>query len=157
MYLKKKIVTISFTLLAAMAAFAQTSAPATLKDNDNKTAIEVYNIMKEQGGGSIGKGKSGKGKSNADPSNAYPKVNISGYAVKVGPDVYGLPSVELSDTQGGKTRILCVLPFTDYLKLRHVSKGDKVIMNGEVRGYADEYDIVVVKQSKIVSVNGKEP
>ena len=157
MYLKKTITTISLTLLAAMAAFAQTSAPATLKDNDNKTAIEVYNIMKEQGGGSVGKGKSGKGKSNAATSNAYPKVNISGYAVKVGPDVYGLPSVELSDTKGGKTRILCVLPFTDYLKLRHVSKGDKVTMKGEVRGYADEYDFVLVKQSKIVSVNGKKP
>ena len=157
MYLKKTILTISFTLLAAMAAFAQTSAPATLKDNDNKTAIEVYNIMKGQGSGSVGKGKSGKGKSNATPSNAYPKVNISGYAVKVGPDVYGLPSVELSDTKGGKTRILCVLPFSDYLKLRHVSKGDKVTMKGEVRGYADEYDFVLVKQSKIVSVNGKKP
>ena len=157
MYLKKTITTISFTLLAAMAAFAQTSAPATLKDNDNKTAIEVYNIMKEQGGGSVGKGKSGKGKSNADPSNASPKVNISGYAVKVGPDVYGLPSVELSETKGGKVRALCVLPFTDYLKLRHVSKGDKVVMKGEVRGYMDEYDMVLVKQSKIVSVNGKKP
>ena len=153
MYLKKTITTISFTLLAAMAAFAQTSAPATLKDNDNKTAIEVYNIMKAQGGGSVGKGKSGKGKSN----NTAPKVSISGYAVKVGPDVYGLPSVELSDTKGGKTRILCVLPFTDYLKLRHVSKGDKVTIKGEVRGYADEYDFVLVKQSKIVSVNGKKP
>ena len=148
MHLKKTITTISFTLLAAMAAFAQTSAPATLKDNDNKTAVEVYNIMKEQGGGSIGKGKS---------NNAAPIVNISGYAVKVGPDVYGLPSVELSETKGGKTRTLCVLPFTDYLKLRHVSKGDKVIMKGEVRGYNEEYDIVVVKQSKIVSVNGKKP
>ena len=157
MYLKKTITTISFTLLVAMATFAQTSAPATLKDNDNKTAIEVYNIMKELCGGSVGKGKSGKGKSNAAPSNAYPKVNISGYAVKVGPDVYGLPSVELSDTKGGKTRILCVLPFTDYLKLRHVSKGDKVTLKGEVRGYADVYDFVLVKQSKIVSVNGKKP
>ena len=153
MYLKKTIITISFTLLAAMATFAQTSAPTTLKDNDNKTAVEVYNIMKEQGGGSMGKGKSEKGKSN----NAALKVNISGYAVKVGPDVYGLPSVELSETKGGKARTLCVLPFTDYLKLRHVSKGDKVIMKGEVRGYTDKYDIVVVKQSKIVSVNGKKP
>ena len=152
MHLKKTITTILFTLLAAMAAFAQNSAPAPLKDNDSKTALEVYNIMKEQGGRSIGKGKS-----NAAPSNAYPIVNISGYAVKVGPDVYGLPSVELSDTKGGKTRILCVLPFTDYLKLRHVSKGDKVTMKGEVRGYADEYDFVLVKQSKIESVNGKKP
>ena len=148
MYLKKTIITISFTLLAAMATFAQTSAPATLKDNDNKTAVEVYNIMKGQGSGSAGKGKS---------NNAAPKVTSSGYAVKVGPDVYGLPSVELSETKGGKARTLCVLPFTDYLKLRHVSKGDKVIMKGEVRGYTDKYDIVVVKQSKIVSVNGKKP
>ncbi|MBD5352054.1 MAG: hypothetical protein HDR86_04415 [Bacteroides sp.] len=155
MYLKKTITTISLTLLAAMAAFAQTSATAALKDNDNKTVIEVYNIMKEQGGGSIGKGKSGKGKSNNNA--APPKVNISGYAVKVGPDVYGLPSVELSETKGGKVRALCVLPFTDYLKLRHVSKGDQVVMQGEVRGYADEYDFVLVKQSKIVSVNGKKP
>ena len=158
MYLKKTILTISFTLLAAMAIFAQTSTPAPLKDNDNKTAIEVYNIMKAQGGGSVGKGKSGKGKAeNGNSNNAYPKVNISGYAVKVGPDVYGLPSVELSDKKGCKTRILCVLPFTDYLKLRHVSKGDKVTIKGEVRGYADEYDFVLVKQSKIVSVNGKKP
>ena len=148
MDLKKTFITISFTLLAAMATFAQTSAPATLKDNDNKTAVEVYNIMKGQGSGSAGKGKS---------NNAAPKVTSSGYAVKVGPDVYGLPSVELSETKGGKARTLCVLPFTDYLKLRHVSKGDKVIMKGEVRGYSDEYDIVVVKQSQIVSVNGKKP
>ncbi|MDE6836598.1 MAG: OB-fold putative lipoprotein [Muribaculaceae bacterium] len=136
-----------------MTSFAQTSAPATLKNNDNKTVVEVYNIMKGQGRGSTGKGKSEKGKSN----NAAPIVNISGYAVKVGPDVYGLPSVELSETKGGKARILCVLPFTDYLKLRHVSKGDKVIMKGEVRGYIDKYDIVLVKESKIVTVNGKKP
>ncbi|MBD5176310.1 MAG: hypothetical protein HDT05_02690 [Bacteroidales bacterium] len=154
MHLKKTIITISFTLLAVMAAFAQTSAPATLKDNDSKTAVEVYNIMKGQGSGSIEKGKS---KAASNKSKAYPKVNISGYAVKVGPDVYGLPSVELSETKGGEARILCVLPFTDYLKLRHVSKGDKVIMKGEVRGYTDKYDIVVVKQSKIISVNGKKP
>ena len=41
MNLKKTFLTISFTLLAAIATFAQTSAPASLKDNDNKTAAEV--------------------------------------------------------------------------------------------------------------------
>ena len=111
-----------------------------MKENDDMTAMEVYDIVKPQG-----------------RLEVPVRVNISGYAVKVGPDVYGLPSVELSETKGGKARTLCVLPFTDYLKLRHVNKGDKVIMKGEVRGYSDEYDIVVVKQSKIVSVNGKEP
>ncbi|MBD5234325.1 MAG: hypothetical protein HDS65_09150 [Bacteroidales bacterium] len=151
MNFRKTVLSIFLAVLTAVSGFAQTQASAKLKDNDNKTVLEVYNITKEQG--SIKKGKSENGKSN----NAAPRVNISGYAVKVGPDVYGLPSVELSDTKGGKARALCVLPFSDYLKLRHVSKGDKVVMNGEVRGYIDEYDIVLVKQSKIVSVNGKKP
>ena len=151
MNFRKTVLSIFLAVLTAVSGFAQAPESAKLKDNDNKTVLEVYNITKEQG--SIRKGKSENGKSN----NAAPKVNISGYAVKVGPDVYGLPSVELSDTKGGKARALCVLPFSDYLKLRHVSKGDKVVMKGEVRGYIDEYDIVLVKQSKIVSVNGKKP
>ena len=151
MNFRKTVLSIFLAVLTAVSGFAQAPESAKLKDNDNKTVLEVYNITKEQG--SIRKGKSENGKSN----NAAPRVNISGYAVKVGPDVYGLPSVELSDTKGGKARALCVLPFSDYLKLRHVSKGDKVVMNGEVRGYIDEYDIVLVKQSKIVSVNGKKP
>ncbi|MBD5283393.1 MAG: hypothetical protein HDS31_02125 [Bacteroides sp.] len=145
MNFKKTIISLTLALLSAVSVFAQTSA--TLRENDNKTALEVYNAMKGQSRGERGKSR----------SNAAPRVNISGYAVKVGLDVYGLPSVELSETKGGKARTLCVLPFTDYLKLRHVSKGDKVVMNGEVRGYADEYDIVLVKQSKIVTVNGKKP
>lgn len=147
MNLKKILLSASSALLMMVAIFARTTEPVALKDNDNKTALEVYDIMKGQGRGSRDKGR----------SSSAPEVNISGYAVKVGPDVYGLPSVELSETKGGKARTLCVLPFTDYLKLRHVGKGDEVVMKGEVRGYSDEYDIVVVKQSKIVTVNGKKP
>ena len=59
----------------------------------------------------------------------------------------------LKDVKG---RILCVLPFSDYLKLRKVSKKDYVAMEGNVLGFADEYDIVVVKQCKIVEINGKK-
>lgn len=81
---------------------------------------------------------------------------ITGIAVKVGPDVYGLPSVEVASKEGEKCKALCVLPFTDYLKLRKVSKRDSVVIQGEVRGYTEEYDLVVVKQCKIVSVNGKK-
>lgn len=82
---------------------------------------------------------------------------ISGVAVKVGPDVYGLPSVEVAGKAGDKCKALCVLPFTDYLKLRHVDKKDQVEMQGEIRGYTGEYDLVAVKKCKIVTVNGKEP
>lgn len=80
---------------------------------------------------------------------------IRGVAVKVGPDVYGLPSVEVATKEGESCKALCVLPFTDYLKLRKVSKRDRVVIQGQVRGYAEEYDLVVVKQCKIISVNGK--
>ncbi len=79
-------------------------------------------------------------------------MKISGFAVFVGPDVYALPSVELSETKGGKSRVLCVLPFSDYLKLRHVSKGDQVVMEGEVRSIYDKNQTIVVKECKIVEV-----
>lgn len=82
-------------------------------------------------------------------------ILISGVAIKVGPDVYGLPSVEVANKEGVSCKALCVLPFTDYLKLRKVSKRDRVVIQGQVRGYADEYDLVVVKQCKIISVNNK--
>ena len=84
------------------------------------------------------------------------KMQISGIATYVGPDVYALPSVELSETKDASGRVLCVLPFSDYLQLRKVSKKDRVVMEGNVLGFADKYDIVVVKQCKIIEVNGKK-
>ena len=84
------------------------------------------------------------------------KMQISGIATYVGPDVYALPSVELSESKDVPGRVLCVLPFSDYLQLRKVSKKDRVVMEGNVLGFADKYDIVVVKQCKIIEVNGKK-
>ena len=110
-----------------------------MKENDNMTALEVYDLVKPQG-----------------PLEVPLRINISGYAVKVGPDVFGLPSVEVSESKDGQARVLCVLPFMDYLKLRHVRKGDKVMINGEVRAYVPQYDIILMKQSTIKIVNDKE-
>lgn len=76
-------------------------------------------------------------------------ITIKGYAVFVGPDVYALPSVELSEKKGGKSRILCVLPFSDYLKLRKVSKGDEVTITGEVHGFYEKGDQVLLKQCEM--------
>ncbi len=84
------------------------------------------------------------------------RMRISGIATFVGPDVYALPSVELSESKDVSGRVLCVLPFSDYLKLRKVSKRDHVVMEGNVLGFADQYDIVVVKQCRIIEVNGKK-
>ena len=58
------------------------------------------------------------------------KMTISGIATYVGPDVYALPSVELSETKDVSGRVLCVLPFSDYLHLRKVSMKDRVVMGG---------------------------
>ena len=92
-----------------------------------------------------------------DAAEPYKKrMKISGIATYVGPDVYALPSVELSETETATGRVLCVLPFGDYLKLRKVSKKDHVVMDGNVLGFADKYDIVVVKQCEILEVNGKK-
>jgi hypothetical protein len=33
---------------------------------------------------------------------------------------------------------------------------DRVVMEGNVLGFSDEHDIVVVKQCKIIEVNGKK-
>lgn len=84
-------------------------------------------------------------------TNKYRKttITIKGIVVFVGPDVYALPSVELSEIKGGKSRILCVLPFSDYLKLRKVSKGDEVVITGEVRGFYEKGDQVLLKQCVI--------
>ena len=134
----KRLVFVLTAALLAASAFSQTNSK---KMETNKIEAKVlYDAFK-------------KGK--AEP---YKKtMRITGIATYVGPDVYALPSVELSESNGASGRVLCVLPFSDYLKLRKVSKKDRVVMEGNVRGFSDEYDIVVVKQCKIIEVNGKKP
>ena len=81
---------------------------------------------------------------------------ITGYASYVGPDPYALPSVEVTNVKGGKSQVMCVLPFSDYLKLRKVSKGDRVVIAGHPLGYYDKGRQVVTKQCQILEVNGKK-
>lgn len=113
------------------------SAQQQDKPKDEITALELYNAFKN----------------NAETAaQQYSKkiLKISGIAVYVGPDVYALPSVELSGKKGEKGKILCVLPFSDYLKIRKVSKGNKMLIKGEIRGYSEKYDVVVVKECEII-------
>ena len=81
---------------------------------------------------------------------------ITGYASYVGPDPYALPSVEVTSEKGGKSQVMCVLPFGDYLKLRHVSNGDRVVIAGHPLGYYAKGDQVVTKQCRILEVNGEK-
>ena len=85
--------------------------------------------------------------------SAYEKrMEIEGVATFVGPDPYALPSVEVAESFEATSRVLCVLPFSDYLKLHKVSKRDHVVIRGNVLGFADRYDYVVVKQCEILEV-----
>jgi hypothetical protein len=85
----------------------------------------------------------------AEKSYKNKMVTIKGVAVYVGPDVYALPSIELSDKKDGVSMALCVLPVSDYLKLRKYSKGQTLVITGEAR---DLYkgSIVIVKECKII-------
>lgn len=82
-------------------------------------------------------------------------LTVKGFVTYTGPDVYALPSVELSEEKDGKARSLCVLPFSDYLKLRKVSKGEEAIIKGELRGFYEKGDQVLMKQCEIIEKENK--
>jgi hypothetical protein len=77
-------------------------------------------------------------------------VKVKGYVTYVGADVFGLPSLELSDQKQGKTLALCVLPTIDYLKLRKYSKGEELLIQGKVRAFWPEKSEIVIKESKVL-------
>lgn len=129
-----------------------TNLPASTIINETNEMNETNNVATED---SIITAKELYDEFKKDTDAATKKYNkktmsVKGFAVFVGPDVYALPSVELSEKKGGKSRILCVLPFSDYLKLRKVSKGDEVVLKGEVRGFYEKGDQVLVKQCEII-------
>ena len=102
-------------------------------------ALDLYQDYKAQRGEAIAMG---------------PRIQIHGIATKVGPDPYALPSVELAEGKGVHSKVLCVLPLKDYLKLRHIHRGDDVTIEGNPIGYvAGSLNYVVVKRSRIVTVN----
>lgn len=76
-------------------------------------------------------------------------VTVQGYAVKVGPDIFGLPSIEISDSPDGEMRALCVLPFSDYLKLSDISVNQLVTVQAEYRTRTKE-GYILLKQSTVL-------
>lgn len=78
-------------------------------------------------------------------------VVVKGIATYIGPDVYGLPSIELSDTPDGKSYVLCVLPFNDFFKLGDFKAGQELTVSGEFRRGSVDGKIVVLKQCVVLS------
>lgn len=91
-----------------------------------------------------------------EAASLAPRLQIHGIVTKVGPDPYALPSIELAESRGAHSRVLCVLPLQSYLKLRHVHRGDDVVVEGNPLVYAaGDLDYVVTKRCKILIINGK--
>ncbi len=74
-------------------------------------------------------------------------LETTGIVVYTGLDSHRNPSVELSDSKGGKSYVLCVLDSPD--QLVGVSVGDSVVISGNCRLFGSD-DWVVIKQSKII-------
>ncbi len=77
------------------------------------------------------------------------RFEVTGVAIKVGPDIHHKPSIELSDGVGGACHALCIFP-TD----AHYSKvavGDTVIVRANYLVMSNLFG-VVMKYSELVSV-----
>ncbi len=77
------------------------------------------------------------------------RFEVTGVAVKVGPDIHNKPSIALSDCAGGQTYALTIFP-TDahYSK---VSVGDKVTVRANYLVFCNWFG-VVMKHSELVKV-----
>ena len=86
-----------------------------------------------------------------DPSKRQPtytgeNITVSGVVVYKGPDIHGLPSLELSDKVNGTSHVLCV--FDSVNSLNKISKGDNLTISGKFH-IVSSSDMVVLKQSKV--------
>ena len=71
------------------------------------------------------------------------RFEISGVAIKVGPDGHKKPSVQLSDAVDGRCHVLCVFPSEEVYD--KVSVGDKVTVRGNYLVMCNLYGIVIKK------------
>lgn len=77
------------------------------------------------------------------------RFEVTGVAVKVGPDVHNKPSIELSDCVGGQTFALTIFP-TDAHYSR-VAVGDRVTVRANYLVFSNWFG-VVMKHSELVRV-----
>ncbi len=77
------------------------------------------------------------------------RFEVTGVAVKVGPDIHNKPSIELSDRVGGQVYALTIFP-TDAHYSR-VAVGDTVTVRANYLVFCDRFG-VVMKHSELVRV-----
>lgn len=77
------------------------------------------------------------------------RFEVTGIAVKVGPDVHSKPSIELSDCIDGQTYALTIFPTEDHYS--RVSVGDRVAVRANYLVLSNQFG-VVMKYSELVQV-----
>lgn len=77
------------------------------------------------------------------------RFEVTGVAVKVGPDVHNKPSIEISDCTGGRTYALTIFPTDDHYS--KVSVGDKVTVRANYLVFCNWFG-VVMKHSELIRV-----
>lgn len=75
------------------------------------------------------------------------RFEVTGIAVKIGPDIHNKPSIEISHETGGPCEILCIFPSNDFYD--KVSVGDRVTVRANYLVMSNWYG-VVMKHSELV-------
>lgn len=65
------------------------------------------------------------------------RLDVQGVVRYNGPDMFGLPSLELSDSEGGPCDVLCV--FNDEQPIHGITEGTLVTVRGNYIGTAPQY------------------
>lgn len=87
------------------------------------------------------------------------RFEVTGIAVKIGPDIHNKPSIEISDEVGGQCYTLCIFPSEDFYD--QVSVGDRVTVRANYLVMSNWYGVVMkyselVKAETVDDSNGKE-
>lgn len=75
------------------------------------------------------------------------RFEVNGIVAKIGPDIHGKPSIELSDQVGGHCHVLFV--FASEESYKDVAVGDVVTCRGNYLGVTNEFG-VVMKRSEVL-------
>lgn len=77
------------------------------------------------------------------------RVDLTGVIIKIGPDIHGKPSIELSDKADGRCYALFVFPNDDFYG--KVKEGDTVVCRGNLLSAREPYG-AVLKKCELVEV-----
>ena len=110
--------------------------------NDAVSAVDLFNTAKQDVEGTARKYADGP-------------LTVRGVAVTVGPDIHNLPSIGLSDRDGGAVYAHCVLDEGDASGLNRVKTGQEVVIRGSYLLFSTgevfgNDEMVVLKQCGIV-------